>query len=151
MTVYRTAVLVMTAFLLPACVFHGGDESYIPPPAFLTSVDAGCSACVPAQATHPCAPTQVGQRLCTGIPHARVGDTMILCAVGNAGEGRIGQFEWISSDMQMATVTPARLTVTHCVNEHGNATLQAVGPGAVTVIVNERLGGAIARTVSASF
>jgi hypothetical protein len=76
---------------------------------------------------------------------------MILCAVANTGEGHAGQFEWISSDVPVATVTPARLTVTHCVNERANATLQAVGPGPVTIIVNERIGGAITQTVSASF
>ena len=71
----RAIIAILTISLMSGCVFPGGDEGRIPPPAYLTSVDAGCHACVPAQATHPCGPSYVGRITCSAIPAARVDDT----------------------------------------------------------------------------
>ena len=143
------SVLAIAALLLPGCDnILGGDEAYTPPPDFLTSVDVACNACTPAEATHPCPPTRLGV-ICSGIPTAQVGDTMLLCARSNAGQGRIGRMEWTSSNSEVATVAPAGLPVTHCLHEVSNAVFRALAPGSTMISVNELEGSRIVRTVSA--
>jgi len=117
----------------------------------LNAVQAACRACTPAQAIHQCPPSQAGQILCDGIPPARVGDTMIVCAQGLVMQ--ISDFgnviEWRSSDSQVATVTKARLTVTHCDTELGNAVVEAKSPGTAMIIADEYEGSVVVRSASA--
>ena len=76
---------------------------------------------------------------------------MLLCAQASASQGRNGRLEWASSNRLVAMVTPAGLTVTHCENEIGNATLQAISPGITTIVCQRTLeGDVILRSVSAS-
>ena len=149
-TLWRGLTLAITPLLFAGCQnpFAPGDGPP-PPPNRLVAVTAGCSACVPSEATHPCPPGRIGV-ICSGIPSARAGDTLIVCAQGAASQGIHGRLEWRSSDPEVASVTEASLTVTHCTNEIGNAVLQATRPGMATIIVNERVGGVVAETASAA-
>jgi len=124
-------------FLSGCMLGPGGDDGPAPPPAVLVAVEAACSACAPAQATHPCPPHPAGTVLCSGIPVIRVGETMILCARGTTSAGPWGPLEWSSSDLQVASVRPANLTVTHCENELGNAVFDARTPGTTVIAVRE--------------
>lgn len=129
----------------------GCTDGPAPAPNRLNAVQAACQACTAAQATHQCAPSQTGQRLCDGIPPARVGDTMIVCAQGldfqNGGINN--RIEWRSSDPQVATVTKARLTVTHCTAELDNAVVEAKSPGTAMIIADELAGSVVVRSASA--
>jgi len=131
-----SAGAAMASFFLFGCLV-GPDDGPAPPPAVLVGVEAACSACAPAQATHPCPPRPVGTVLCSGIPPVRVGDTMILCARGSTSAGPWGPLEWSSSDAQVASVRPTNLTVIHCVNELGNAVFEATAPGTTIIAVRE--------------
>ena len=75
--------------------------------------------------------------MCQGIPVANAGDSMLICGIGVAGKGRIGVLRWRSSNPDVAAVTPAALTVTHCVNEIANASLGAKSPGTATITLEE--------------
>ena len=132
------------------CGILGPDDGPPPPPDRLFAVEAACHACTPAAATHPCAPRQIGERDCSGIPAALVGDTILLCARGAASDGHIGPLGWRSTDPQIAAVTLARLPPHHCLGERENAWLEAKSPGTATVLVDEYGPGGVVRSVSAT-
>jgi hypothetical protein len=131
-----SAGVAMASLLLSGCLL-APEDGPAPPPAVLVAVEAACSACAAAQAIHPCPRPPVGTVLCSGIPTIRVGETMILCARGTSGAGPFGPLEWSSSDVQVASVRPANLTVTHCGNELGNAVFEARTPGTTIITVRE--------------
>ena len=87
---------------------------------------------------------------CSGIPAATVGDTLLLCARGAAAAGFIGPLVWRSTDPQIAAVTLARLSPSHCVGERENAWLEARSPGTATVVVDEYGPGGVVRSAVAS-
>ena len=149
-TLWRGLAMAIAPLLFGGCEnpFAPGDGPP-PPPNRLVAVTAGCSACVPSEATHPCPPSRIGI-ICSGVPPARAGDTLVLCAQGAASQGQHGRLEWRSSEPEVASVTESSLTVTHCTNEIGNAVLQTRRPGMTTIIVDERVGGVVVETASAS-
>jgi uncharacterized protein YjdB len=57
--------------------------------------------------------------------------------------------EWRSSDPQVATVTKARLTLTHCETELDNAVVEAKGPGTAMIVADEYQGSVVVRSASA--
>ena len=151
MNLRRYALALTASLLFSGCetIFGQGDAAGRMVPDHPVRIHAGCGACLPAEATHPCPPPGGGV-ICSGIPTARVGDTMLLCAIGRTSAGALGRIEWSSSDAQVAAVTPARLTGTHCVNELSNAFFEARAPGTVSIIVNELDGGRVLSTLAAS-
>ena len=138
-TITKASAGVATASLfLSGCLLGpGGDDGPAPPPAVLVAVEAACRACSSDQAIHPCPPSHAGTVSCSGIPTIRVGETMILCARGTTSAGPWGPLEWTSSDAQVASVRPAKLTVTHCENELGNAVFEARTSGTTIIAVRE--------------
>lgn len=87
--------------------------------------------------------------MCQDIPVASPGETMLLCGIGVSGSGRIGALRWRSSHPEIAAVTPARLPVTHCVNEISNAHLEAKSPGTATITLEELSGSTVVSRATA--
>jgi hypothetical protein len=144
------AAVGIASLTLVGCGLLGPDDGPPPPPDRLHALDAACHACTPDRATHPCPRLQIGDRQCSGIPAAVVGDRLLLCARGAASAGRIGALQWRSSDPAIATVTLARLPVQHCLGERENAWLEAKSPGTATIIIDEYGPGGVVRSVAAA-
>ena len=116
-----SAVLGIVSLTALGCNLLGPEDGPPPPPDRLIAVEAACRACTPDRASHPCPPVQIGGRGCSGIPAAVVGDMILLCANGAAAAGFIGPLGWRSTDPEIAAVTLARLSPSHCIGERENA------------------------------